>query len=374
MLIANSNLVPEWATWEHFRELEDAGLMMYGQMTAGSWIYIGTQGILQGTYETFAAVARQHFGGTLRGPARRHRRARRDGWRAAARGHAERRVRARASRSTARVERRHTRAGTSTRAGSLDDALARLDAPAREGRRSRSACSATPPRSCRSSSAAASRRRGDRPDERPRPARRLRAAGTSSGRAGSGPPIRTSTCGASARARWPTWRRSAISSAPARRVRLRQQRCAAAAEDGDADAFAYPGFVPGLHPAAVLRGQGPVPVGGAVRRPRRHRGHRRGDPRAVRRAGPHPPLDRAGAGTRALPGPAGADLLARLRRAPPRRAALQRAGGLGRGARRRSSSAATTSTPGRSPRRTARRRRCATAPTRSPTGRSSTRW
>jgi urocanate hydratase len=67
VLIANSNLVPEWATWEHFRELEAAGLMMYGQMTAGSWIYIGTQGILQGTYETFAALARLRFGGSLRG-------------------------------------------------------------------------------------------------------------------------------------------------------------------------------------------------------------------------------------------------------------------------------------------------------------------
>jgi urocanate hydratase len=67
VLIANSLLVPRWATPEHFRELEDAGLIMYGQMTAGSWIYIGTQGILQGTYETFAAVGRQHFGGTLSG-------------------------------------------------------------------------------------------------------------------------------------------------------------------------------------------------------------------------------------------------------------------------------------------------------------------
>ena len=67
VLIANSNLVGKWANWEHFRELEAAGLMMYGQMTAGSWIYIGTQGILQGTYETFAECARQHFGGTLRG-------------------------------------------------------------------------------------------------------------------------------------------------------------------------------------------------------------------------------------------------------------------------------------------------------------------
>jgi urocanate hydratase len=67
VLIANSNLVPQWATWEEFRRLESLGLTMYGQMTAGSWIYIGTQGILQGTYETFAAVAAKRFGGTLAG-------------------------------------------------------------------------------------------------------------------------------------------------------------------------------------------------------------------------------------------------------------------------------------------------------------------
>jgi urocanate hydratase len=67
VLIANSNLVGRWATWDHFRELEKAGLMMYGQMTAGSWIYIGTQGILQGTFETFAELARRHCGGSLTG-------------------------------------------------------------------------------------------------------------------------------------------------------------------------------------------------------------------------------------------------------------------------------------------------------------------
>jgi urocanate hydratase len=67
VLIANSNLVPQWANWDTFRELDAAGLMMYGQMTAGSWIYIGSQGILQGTYETFAAAARKRFGGTLAG-------------------------------------------------------------------------------------------------------------------------------------------------------------------------------------------------------------------------------------------------------------------------------------------------------------------
>ncbi|AFU97530.1 urocanate hydratase [Simiduia agarivorans] len=67
VLLANSNLVPHWANWEHFNELDKKGLMMYGQMTAGSWIYIGSQGIVQGTYETFVAVAKQHFGGEAKG-------------------------------------------------------------------------------------------------------------------------------------------------------------------------------------------------------------------------------------------------------------------------------------------------------------------
>ncbi|MEN1943355.1 urocanate hydratase [Luteimonas sp. MJ293] len=67
VLIANSNLVPAWANWEHFNELDRKGLMMYGQMTAGSWIYIGSQGIVQGTYETFVEMGRQHFGGSLKG-------------------------------------------------------------------------------------------------------------------------------------------------------------------------------------------------------------------------------------------------------------------------------------------------------------------
>ena len=67
VLIANANLVPKWATWDTFRDLEDRGLTMYGQMTAGSWIYIGSQGIVQGTYETLAEIARRHFGGSLTG-------------------------------------------------------------------------------------------------------------------------------------------------------------------------------------------------------------------------------------------------------------------------------------------------------------------
>jgi hypothetical protein len=91
VLIANSLLVPDWADWPHFWELEALGLTMYGQMTAGSWIYIGTQGIVQGTFQTFAAVAELRFGGTLKGPHRAHGRARRHGRRAAAVGDAERR-------------------------------------------------------------------------------------------------------------------------------------------------------------------------------------------------------------------------------------------------------------------------------------------
>ena len=67
VLLANSNLVPKWATWEHFSKLDQAGLMMYGQMTAGSWIYIGSQGIVQGTYETFVEAGVQHYGGSLKG-------------------------------------------------------------------------------------------------------------------------------------------------------------------------------------------------------------------------------------------------------------------------------------------------------------------
>src|SRR5580698_6107089 len=67
VLIANSNLVPHWANWEHFNELDRKGLMMYGQMTAGSWIYIGSQGIVQGTYETFVEMGRRHYGGELAG-------------------------------------------------------------------------------------------------------------------------------------------------------------------------------------------------------------------------------------------------------------------------------------------------------------------
>ena len=134
VLIANSNLVPEWATWEHFRELDAAGLMMYGQMTAGSWIYIGSQGILQGTYETFAAVARKRFGGTLRG---------RLVVTAGLGGMGGAQPLAVTMNEGCalcievdlqRIERRIRERYLDERAGSLDDALARLEAAQQEGR------------------------------------------------------------------------------------------------------------------------------------------------------------------------------------------------------------------------------------------------
>jgi urocanate hydratase len=134
VLLANSNLVPRWANWETFRALDAAGLMMYGQMTAGSWIYIGTQGILQGTYETFAAVARKRFGGSLRG---------RLVVTAGLGGMGGAQPLAVTMNEgcalcvevdLARIERRIREGYLDERAASLDDALARLDSARGEGR------------------------------------------------------------------------------------------------------------------------------------------------------------------------------------------------------------------------------------------------
>ena len=134
VLIANSNLVGRWANWETFRELDAAGLMMYGQMTAGSWIYIGTQGILQGTYETFAAIGRLRFGGSLQG---------RLVVTAGLGGMGGAQPLAVTMNEGCalcievdlqRIERRIRERYLDERAGSLDDALARLEAAQREGR------------------------------------------------------------------------------------------------------------------------------------------------------------------------------------------------------------------------------------------------
>ena len=153
VLIANSNLVGDWANWEEFRRLEDLGLTMYGQMTAGSWIYIGTQGILQGTFETFAAVADKRFGGHAGRHHHGHRRPRRHGRRPAAGGDHERRRRdlhrvrpgpdPAPDRPPLPRRRRPTRSRTPCGWRSR---------PATRGGRCRSACSATPRRCCPSCS------------------------------------------------------------------------------------------------------------------------------------------------------------------------------------------------------------------------------
>ena len=149
VLIANSNLVPHWATWEHFHELDRKGLMMYGQMTAGSWIYIGSQGIVQGTYETFVELGRQHYGGDLSGPLDSDGGPGRHGRRAAARGgdggrlDARRRMPGLAHRD-APAHRLSRRAGQRSRRGAgADRAMLR-----RRRSRARSGCSAMPQRSC----------------------------------------------------------------------------------------------------------------------------------------------------------------------------------------------------------------------------------
>ena len=352
---------------------------MYGQMTAGSWIYIGTQGILQGTYETFAELARQHFGGTLARPGRADRRPRRDGRRPAARGDDERRrlprdrgrrgARPAAPRhrlrrpadARSRTRRSRGRAARPRPAGRESIALvgnaAEIEpAWATAGERFDVVTDQTSAHDALVGYVPAEISLDDARDAARRPARRVR------------PPLDG--------ARWPTTSGRCSRSRRAGAVvfdygnNLRAQ----ALDGRRRERVRLPGLRAGVHPAAVLRGPRPVPLGRAQRRPGRHRPDRRGDPRALpgrRRAcaaGSRWPQAKVpfqglparicwlGYGERAKAGPR----VQRARRARAR-------------SRRRSSSAATTSTRARSPHRTARRRRWPTAPTRSPTGRSSTR-
>ncbi len=338
VLIANSNLVPQWATWEEFRRLEAAGLTMYGQMTAGSWIYIGTQGILQGTYETFAAVAAKRFGGSLAGTITLT--AGLGGMGGAQplavtmNGGVAICIDCDPSRITRRIEHGYL----DVAADGVDDAIRRaIDGPGRGA-----AAVDRAARQRRRARAAAARdgradRHRHRPDLGPRPAdlpaarRRVRGHGRAAGRG----PGRFHPPGArvDGRARGGDGR---LPGRGRRGVRLRQLDPRRGRAGRLRAGLRLPRLRAGLHQAAVLRGQGPVPVGGAVRRPRGHRGHRRGHPGPVpgeRGAGP---VDQDGRAEGALPGPARPDLLARLRRAAPGRAALQRAGRSAARCRRRS--------------------------------------
>ena len=268
VLIANSNLVPEWGNWEEFRRLEAMGLTMYGQMTAGSWIYIGTQGILQGTYECFAEIAARKFAGTLAGTitltaglggmggAQPLAVTMNDG---VALVHRRRPV---AGRSVASRPATSTRSPTRSTTRSPD-----ASAPATRSGRCRSASSATPPIVVPAAARAGlPRRHRHRPDERPRSAE-LRARRPHAGGDGADGdrPIRRSSSVALARA----WPRTAgpwsASSTRAARSSTTATACAPRPAGRFRPGVRLPGLSSGLHPTALLRGQGPVPMGGALR-------------------------------------------------------------------------------------------------------------
>ena len=207
VLIANSNLVPHWATWEHFNELDRKGLMMYGQMTAGSWIYIGSQGIIQGTYETFVEMGRRHYGGSLAGPLDSDRRPGRHGRRTAAGRDDGRRIAARGRMPGRAASRCGCRPAISTcRPRTLDEALAIIERACRE----RKPISVGAARQCRRgvAGAGASRRapgRGDRPDLGARSGQRLSAEGLDRRRMGASARNRDPTRSPRRRARrWPS--------------------------------------------------------------------------------------------------------------------------------------------------------------------------
>ncbi len=297
VLIANSNLVGDWANWEEFRRLEALGLTMYGQMTAGSWIYIGTQGILQGTYETFAAVAAKRFGGTLAGTIT----------------------------LTAGLG---GMGGAQPLAVTMNDGVAicvdcdpraidaphRAPLPRREGRiprprpgagrpppatgasRCPSDCSATPPTCCRGLLAMGApidivtdQTSAHDPlaylpfgidfDDMAAYARR-QARRVHAGRPRVDGPARRGDGRLPGRGR--------------RGLRLRQLHPRRGPTRRLRAGVRLPRLRARVHPAAVLRGQGPVPLGGAVRRPEGHRRHRPGDPGAVPGERVAGPLDQAG--------------------------------------------------------------------------------
>ena len=332
VIIANALLVPAWATWDVFRDLEDRGLTMYGQMTAGSWIYIGTQGILQGTYETLAELARRHFGGTLSGrlvvtaglggmggaqplavtmnegialvDRSRSRRASSAGWR---------------------------RATWTSASASLDEALTRIDAAAARAGQARSialeanAADVLPelvrrgvvPDVVTDQTSAHDALNGYVP-ERDVAGRGGRAARR---------PIRPSTSAG----RWRRWRRtcarcSTLQARGAIAFDYGNNIRAQAEKAGVTDAFRIPGFVPEYIRPLFCRGKGPFRWAALSGDPGRHRRDRSARARDVRRRRAAVPLDPAGRRARRVPGAAGAHLLARLRRARALRPGDQRPG------------------------------------------------
>ncbi len=335
VLIANSNLVPKWATWEHFHELDRKGLMMYGQMTAGSWIYIGSQGIVQGTYETFVEAGRQHFGGSLAGR-----------WILTAglggMGGAQPLAATFAGACSLNIECQQTRIDFRLRtryldeqATDLDDALARIAryTAARQGGVDRPAAAMR--RSCCPSWSRA-KAGGIRPD--------LVTDQTSAHDLVNG----YLPAGWSVE-HWRTAQADATQHAALRDAAA--QSCAVhvqamldfqamgiptvdygnnirqvAFDDGVKNAFDFPGFVPAYIRPLFCRGKGPFRWVALSRRSGRHPQDRRQDEGAVPAGRAPAPLARHGRRAHRLPGPAGAHLLDRPGRTASRRPGLQRDG------------------------------------------------
>ena len=335
VLIANSNLVPEWATWEEFRRLEALGLTMYGQMTAGSWIYIGSQGILQGTYECFAEIARRRHGGSLAGTITLTAGLGGMGGAQPLAITMNGGVALCVEVDRHRIERRLETRYLDEVADDLDDAIARCMAAKTEGRAlsvglEANAADVLPALLARGFEAEivtdqtsahdplggyVPNRMSARGGERASPQRPRR--------------VRSSLAGCDRGAlrgdgRLPRCRQ--------RGVRLRQQPAGRGSARRLRARVRIPGVRPGVHPAAVLRGEGAIPLGCAVRRPRGHRGDRSRGARGVPRRRAPRALDPLRVRADRVPGSARQDLLARIRRAPAPRAALQRDGPLRRAA------------------------------------------
>ena len=317
VLIANSNLVGDWATWPEFRRLEQLGLTMYGQMTAGSWIYIGTQGILQGTYETFAAVAAKRFGGTLAGTLTL------TGGCGGMGGAQPLAVTLNGgvclvvdvdpTRLRRRVEHRYL----DELAADLDSAIATCEAAVRERR----AWSVGVVGNCA--------------EVLPELLRRGVAVDVVTDQTSAHDPLSYLPAGVALddwadyaaakpeeftdRARESMARHVeamvGFQDAGAGGLRLRQLHPRRGPPRRLRSRVRVPRLRTRLHPAAVLPGQGPVPLGRALRRPGRHRRHRRGRAGPLPRRRPPAPLDPRRAGARGVPGPARPDLLARPGRA-----------------------------------------------------------
>ena len=337
VLIANSNLVPHWGTWDHFNELDKKGLMMYGQMTAGSWIYIGTQGIVQGTYETFAEVGRKHYGGNLKGK-----------WFLTAglggMGGAQPLAATMAGASMvaiecqpSRIEFRLKTRYLDTKANTIDEALEIIDRSHKAGKPISvgllgNAAELLPefvkrgirPDAVTDQTSAHDPINGYLPagwtlaeweDKRVSDPQAVKAAAMAS--------MKTHVAG---HARLLAHGRS--------HARLRQQHPPDGAGDGPQERLRVPGLRASLHPPAVLPRHRPVPLGGPLRQPGGHlqdRPAREGtDPG---RSAP-PQLARHGARAHRLPGPARPHLLGGPGAAPPAGPRLQR-----NGAERRSRSA-----------------------------------